>query len=571
MRTHTATILAAMSLSTFAWAGDNPVDSGTPGYTQQIYVDNQSTCMGSRCGSRSKPYKSISEAVSRVQPGDEVIIAGRDGFPYYDWFNLPKLDKSPAITPPTLIRGWKGMPKPTIRGSLPYIEWLPGKQPNSYYLHWDYVPADDPGSILEPQQVYRNNISLRQVGGRVFGGYPDKKAASLQAEEIWPGRIPDKSPHDLAPNQFYYDRFSKIVHVRLDSPLRTNSEGRVVESMEVSIRHFLAVNNTNYRVNNITFKGLLFERSNTSYYWRGGAILLNGDNITLDNLTVQDMDSFCVQLSGNNNTLRDSTIQRCGQLGLAAGGNNLTVFGNQFLHNNTRLFNQFWEAGAMKFVAATPLSNSRIINNLVAFTKQATGIWLDTFQDNNLIANNQLAYNEGIGIHIEVSNAANIQGNTIIGSGAQGIQLVDSNGTTITGNVIAANTQDAVLIQSDSRAVSNPKYRSINNKVSGNIFAWNWENSAIKNHRSIAVPRDSATTINSNKYCGTGTGSPKSLRYVLENNALDWPSWKGAGKDNDSTQMVAPLPPELQERMRKGDLTLVKTPALLDYIKTSCK
>ena len=568
---HSATILAAMSLSTLTWAGNNPTDSGTTGYAQQIYVDNQSTCSGTRCGSQANPYKTISEAVNRLQPGDEVIIAGRDGFPYYDWFNLPKLDKSPAVTPPTLIRGWKGMPMPTIRGSLPYTEWLPGKQPNSYYLHWEYIPADDPGSILEPQQVYRNNTSLRQIGGRIFGGYPDKKSASLQAEEIWPGRISGKNQLDLMPNQFYYEKSTNILHVRLDSPLKTNKEGKIVEPMEVSIRHFLAVNNTSYRVNNITFKGLLFERSNTSYYWRGGAILLNGNDITLDGLAVQDMDSFCVQLSGNNNTLRDSTIQRCGQLGLAAGGNNLTVSGNQFLHNNTRLFNQFWEAGAMKFVSATPLSNSRITNNLVAFTKQATGIWLDTFQDNNLIANNQLAYNEGIGIHIEMSNAANIQGNTIIGSGAQGIQVVDSNGTTISGNVIAANTQDAVLIQSDSRAVANPKYRSINNKVSGNIFAWNWENSAVKNHRSIAIPRDATTTVNANTYCGSGVGLPKSLRFVLENNALDWPSWKNAGKDRDSTQLVGPLPPELQDRMHKGDLALVKSQALVNYIKSSCK
>lgn len=548
-----------------AWAASNPKDPGTPGYARQIYVDNQSSCSGPRCGSQSNPHKSLSEAISKVEPGDEVIIAGHDNAPYLDWLNLPKLDKSPAATPATLIRAWKGLPRPVIRGSLPYKDWRPAKQPNTYYLRWDYLPADDPGTVLEPQQVYRKGVSLRQVGGRVFGGYPDKQNPAFNGEDIWQGRINGKNQNDLSANQFYYDKAEQILYVKLDTPLKDG------EALDVSIRHFLAVNNVSYQVNKLTIQGLLFERANTSHYWRGGAILLNGNDITLDDLIVQDMDSFCVQIAGNNNTLSNSVIQRCGQLGLAAGGDKLTVSGNQFLHNNTRLFNPFWEAGAMKFVASTPISNARIVNNLVAFTYRGTGIWLDTFQDNNTIADNQLAYNGGIGIHIEVSNAANIQGNTIIGSGAQGIQIVDSNGTSITNNVIAANIQDAVLIQSDSRAVANPKYRSINNKISGNTFAWNWEISSVKNHRSIAIPKDAGTVINGNTYCGSGVGSPRSLRFALEGNAFDWLTWKNQGKDKDSTQLVGAPPKELQDRMNQDDLALVKGQALLNYIKAHCK
>jgi parallel beta-helix repeat protein len=557
-------------LSGAAQAASNPRDDGSAGFARQIYVDNRSTCTA-RCGTQGNPLRSIGEGVSRLRPGDELIIAGHDDQPYFEWFNLPKLDESPSETRPTLIRGWNGLPKPIIRGTQAYTDWRPAKQPNTYYIHWDLIPPDDPDNILEPEQVYRGDKALAQVAGRVFGGYPARKHPSLTNEEIWPGRLPGKGPEDLQPDQFFYDREDRVLYVRLSTPLQPDpKDKKATEPLEVSIRHFVVVNNVNYKVNNLTLQNLRFERSNTSHYWRGGALLLNGDHITLDQLVVQDMDSYCIQLTGNHNKVLNSLIQRCGQVGLTGGGSDLLVQNNQFLSNNTRGFNPYWEAGAMKFVSSTVLSNSRIVDNLVANTVLGDGIWFDTFQDGNLIANNRIAFNNGIGIHIEVSNKATIDNNVILGNTAQGIQLVDSQGSTITNNVIVGNTQDAVLIHGDSRAQTNPGYRSVRNKIAGNTFAWNWELTSTKNFRSVAIA--SGNTLLANSYCGSGAGSPLSLRFVIDSTVHDWTSWNKAGAEAQATHRVAPPPAELLERMRKRDVTLVTANgALASYVKAACK
>jgi parallel beta-helix repeat protein len=567
MKKNAAVYLLMPLLTQLAPAANNPADPGSSGFNRQIYVDSQSPCGGGhRCGTQVSPYKTITEAISGLQPGDEIIIAGHDQFPYHEWINLPKLDKTPGATPATLIRGWKGMQKPIIRGSEPYGEWRPARMTNTYYLRWDYHPPDDPDAVLEPQQVYRGKDSLQQVGGTVYGGYPERKNPDLGTEDIWPGRISGKNELGLGAQQFFYDPIKKYIYVRLDSPLKPN------ETLEVSTRHFVAVNNTNYRVNNLTFRDIVFERSNTSHYWRGGAISLSGNDITLDRIVVQDMDSFCVHLAGDNNNIKNSLIQRCGQMGLSAGGNNLTVDNNQFLYNNSRLFNPFWEAGAMKFVSTPPLTNSHIINNLVAFTRQGDGVWLDSMQNNNIIANNKIAYNGGIGIHIEISNKADIKGNVIIGNGAQGVQLVNSAETSITGNTIVGNVQDAVLIQTDSRALTYNNYASSNNKISDNFIAWNWETSSAKNFRSIAVTENSTATMSGNTYCGTAVGNPPTMIFAIGSKALDWANWNKTGRDQRSRLLMGAFPTDLKDRLNRNDMTLVDGhQPIKDYIQTKCK
>lgn len=561
-------LLSVLALS--ACAGPNPPDPGLKGYARQWYVDNQSPCQD-LCGSQQAPFPRIQDAISRMQAGDEVIIAGHDDAPYLEWLNLPKLDRSPNPTPASLIRAWKGMPKPIIRGSLPQKGWRSTRYPNTYVLVWDLVPADAPDAILEPQQVFRGSTSLQQVGGLVFGGYPKRKHPDLTHEEIWPSRLPEREVGQLQANQFMFDRQAKALYVKLDSPLKTDpTSGAIKETLDVSMRHYLAVNNVNHRVNNLTLQSLVFERSATSHYWRGGAVMLAGNNNVLDQVVVQDMDSFCVQLSGDNNTLQNSVIQRCGQGGLSASGRNLTVTGNQFLYNNTRRFNPYWEAGAMKFVSTPPISGAKITNNTVAYTVLGDGIWFDTFQDDNLIANNRVAFNDGIGIHIEVSNRAQIENNIIVGNTAQGIQLVDSNGSTVSGNIMVGNVQDGILIQEDSRAQQQPNYKAKNNRINKNTFAWNWELARDRNYRSIAMP--DGNPLLGNYYCGTGVGNPPSVHFVVNNAVYNWASWLKAGHEKQATHQMASPPAELLRRLQDRDLSLVSDPGvLLAYIKQHCR
>lgn len=527
----------------------NPADTPTKGYARQLYVDSKASCLlPAACGSVSAPFKNLREALSTVTPGTEVVVAGYTDAAYYNTDNglpgpdrfaaqhflmLPKLELngSPAATgsnqAATLIRGWKGMAKPVVRGTMRFNGWQAvGGVSNLYVLPWNIVgqglaTQDANGQyvypVVPPQQVYRGSKGLEQVGGLLYNAKtydPDAsfwptRTATRKVGRITP--VGDQPWLNLAANQFYYDHATRNLYVKLDAPLVGD------EVLEASVQQFLV---STYKVNNLTIKDLVLERSNgSSYSPQNSAVNLGGNNVVLDGIAVQDVDAIGLGLGGTKISLLNSRVVRSGQMGLSAAGSDMTFSGNTFEYNNAKGFNEWWAAAAIKLIGNGALKNSTISKNVVKNT-YGHGIWLDTDPVNITIDNNVVAYSGeggtgGIGIFLEATSGHKVTNNKVVANGAHGIQM-EGGGNTITGNLIVANGLPGIAHLPDVRI---DKWTA--HTINTNTLAWNHDvvpgsnaGYAIQLLSGRAVmpvnaPAGSAATVSGaaskvsfNKYCG---------------------------------------------------------------------
>lgn len=518
-----------------------------------IYVSNTSTGACSLpttgCGGYFNPFKNLREAIDSAAAGDDIVVWGTSAnVPYY-FYNqgtpqtyigqsMMAISKFNSSTLTTTIRAPSGSTyKPVIRGTLVYKNWTLDSTNSNGYLYKISWTLTQYGQTTpqEPEVVFRDSLpdgqrQLQQVGGKVFGDYdpsatPKTTNADLLAGEsgvvggLWPGYTPFMGLLSLAKNQFYYDRVAKVLYIRLETPLATN------EGIEVGALQFIAQGSG---MKNVTFQNLIFERSNTSAYWRGGAVLTSGNYLNFDSVDFRESDSHCLQIEGNNNKVQNSTFKRCGQVGLVANGSTNLIKNNYFTGNNTaRNFNPMWEAGPTKFIGNNGLDNSEISSNVIA-SNNGTGIWLDTYNDNNVIKDNVSAYNT-IGIFLENSGPNTVQNNVIFGNRNQGIQLRGSPSTVIDSNLLVGNLQDGVFVH--PIASSDAAYPSSNVRISNNVLAWHDE---ATNKKPVWVPP--STVLYGNRYCGSPTGTG-SLHFWLQdwnpdptlgyaNNVFTWATWR---------------------------------------------
>jgi hypothetical protein len=560
--------------------------SATHALATTIYADNANvnSCVLPNCsGTASNPFKLLSEAVSKLTAGSTLNV-NATGIPYYifnngtlpagttqmpnaivDLKNLSGLSPSTA----TLIKGVNG--KPIVRGSLIFSNWVRDTRFASsyiYYIPWTLMRNDGAGK-LEPQQVFRKNgvAPLVQVGGEVFGGYPDviptpPDLAQAGIPILWPGRVspastnsygvpdrllnPPAAPAGQPPvEQFYYDQANNRLYVQLAAALPAN------EPLEVSVMRYLV---SGGNLNNLQISNMQFERTSTSTYSRGGAVSVGGSKITLDQLTVQYGDTQCIDISGptnSGNIVQYSAIQNCGQMGIHARGDKLTITNNTAInYNNYRGFEPSWEAGGIKLMGDTGVSNTAVRYNVIA-KNNGDGVWFDTAGTGpNSVTSNLIAYNSGVGAHVELSSSVNVWSNILLGNGAQGLQMVDSSNVIVLNNRFIANAQGGIYSTNDSRSTTNYDV-SVGNGIQQNYFGWNDD---IVNRKPVWI--HSATFIDVNNYCGSGAGIDantglQSLHFWMSDlpngqNSLNFSMWKtylGGSRDTSSYMAITSANP----------------------------
>lgn len=590
----------------------------TSAQAKTIYVNNKGSCLlpATDCGSWTKPYKDLGQALSKTIAGDTVIVTGHSDKAYHatpdgalidvvgqDVMNFDRLSANPGAGQAVTTIKAAGTTKPIIRGSLKVGSWqLVSSTGGHLYKRSWLVRQWGATKTLEPQQVFRDTLpdgqrSLQQVGGQVFGGYhpgvdtstidPDLQAGLVgNPEGLWPGYRAFQGTDKLGSNQFWFDRVNNELYVKLATALGAS------ETLEVSVMQFIAQGS---KAHNVLLQNLVFERSNTSTFWRGGAVQLTGSGNTLDRVDIRDADSGCAVVSGDNSVVTASSFKRCGQVGLFANGNKLKITGNTFTGNNTRGFNPNWEAGPTKFIGGKALTGSEISGNVVA-GNAGHGIWLDTLNHDNLIQNNVVAFNL-IGIYLENSDRGVINNNVVFGNRNQGVQLRGSPGTKITNNQFAGNGGDGVFMTAQSAV--DPAHLNTGIQVTGNVFAWHDEASG--NRKPVWVTP--STTLSNNRYCGRAA-SAGSLHFWLQdwtpdpllgwaNNVFNWSSWRAtksspnqsvAGHDTVGSimQIATTLPatvsdwtdpsktPTLSQAGTTGNIATTRS-NLLNLINQHCK
>ncbi|MGH8770520.1 MAG: right-handed parallel beta-helix repeat-containing protein, partial [Burkholderiales bacterium] len=320
---------------------------------------------------------------------------------------------------------------------------------------------------VNSQQVFVDGVAMRQIGGQVFDGYPGNSGSEYYKLEsiaetggIWPGRVEgDQSTMPAA--SFFYDGEEKILYLR---PPKGTLSGRTVE---VSVRPFLV---HAYQVDGFTLRNLSFSHSNSSAVGRAGALRLIGNNLTVDKINVTWTDSGGMTIRGDNNIIRDSVFSHCGQIGVTGSGKNVSFAGNEMSHNNQRGFNKWWEAGGVKFMGFGGMQGSTFIGNRVLFNN-GDAVWYDGGENrNNRIDNNVVAYNEGSGIHYEVSYGAHIARNYVFGNKQRGIYIANSADSLVEHNLVAKNGLEGVAISNEAKRTA--RFPPKNNKVLANIIGW---------------------------------------------------------------------------------------------------
>ncbi|HEU4709592.1 MAG TPA: right-handed parallel beta-helix repeat-containing protein [Methylophilaceae bacterium] len=507
-----------------------------PAYTSAMAADrfvdpSQKGAADAGPGSAEAPYKTITYAMSQLQPGDHLTIAAgtyRESilFGPRTW---PQGD-APNVT---VIEG-KG--NVVIKGSDIVKDWR--ELGNGRY----FTPI-----AVEPQQVFVDGQPMLQVGGTIFGGFPLKPGHPLLAlhktqKGIWPGRR-EGNQENMPPDSFYYDRETKTLYLQL------KGNGIKERTVEVSTRPQL-MSGSDLRY--VMVKNLNFEHSNSSTLSRVAAVTMSGQFITLENIHVSRADSTGMDLIGEDITMRNSSANDCGQLGLRGRGKRFSLVDNETSRNNTRGFNKWWEAGGAKFAGDGGLQDS-IVSGHRAFGNNGDGIWYDWKNRNNIIQNGNFSYNQGFGIQYEASDRATIVNNIVIGNSQRGIYMPHSSYSVVAFNLVAGNLMQGIAIVDENRRDKDNQFdfSARGNTVFGNLLAWNGG--------SLVLPTDIADNqSDGNIYIGSPTQANPGLGWVkMFTEPLD--RWTGrTQQDKNSLHWDGPMDEGLKksiaERNQHPDL-----------------
>lgn len=449
--TTTATADSLRAASTLATTAATTATAYTAPATPTVYVITP--------GQAPKPFTSIDTALTTLKGGDTLSLPGGTYRTFIDLRLARLLATTVSAERPLTITGAATGVRTTVRGSDIVTGWR-----NLGNGLWSKNPWN-----FNSQQVFVDGQRFKQVGGVIYGNYPTDPAnpyakSMLTSGGIWPGRIAEGT-NSLTDGSFFYDTRTKVLFVKyMAGDLNAHT-------VEASVRGYLVFGSGMRYVN---MKDITFEHSNTSTVNRAGAVTINGTNMNFEGLVFRNVDSKGLVVSGSDTVIINNLFESCGQLGLQAQGSRFRVVNNTFKTNNYRGFNTFWEAGGAKFVGGTSLDHSEISAN-IAIRNNGDGLWFDWGASNNVIRNNVLAYNKGMGIHYEAGNAATIHDNYAYGNTYRGIYAPHSSNVVIAHNMVIANGMDGAVVvdegRRDTSGVLDLKPKS--NRIIGNVFAWN--------------------------------------------------------------------------------------------------
>lgn len=469
---------------------------------------------------------------SSINPGDKVIFSDGE---YRDEMLL-LANKAWSTNQPTIFIA-ESAGKAIIKGSDIVKGWhkIDSKR---YAKDWS----------IEPAQVFINGVGLTQLGGTIFGGFPNDPTSSynkLHQENngggIWPGRFSFSKDSEMPINSFYYDKDSyKLI---LNVTVNPNQS-----KVEVSVRRrpFYAEG-----VSGIVLDGLVFEHANTSIAGRGAALTIIGNNNIIRNVVVRNVDLAGIQTVGDGNQLLNSIAEYNGQMGVTMRGAKNRVVGVNASFNNTRGFNKWWEAGGFKLVGERGFNEAEFLHN-IAVGNNGDGIWFDWKNKHNLIKGNVAAYNTGFGIHYELSQHAIIQDNKVYGNGQRGVFLRDSANCEVSNNLVIGNGLEGIVaVYTGQKDAKGTEFGAENAKVNANIVGWN--------NGALIMPKGASTIgmADNNVYLGDQKSNRFSLGYPSTfsravNTLKDWQTISSFDKKSVEGNFL--MPKEIAESLSKREL-----------------
>jgi parallel beta-helix repeat protein len=481
-------------------------------------------------GTRERPYRTLAYAMSQLMPGDTLIIAAGT---YREAMIFPP--RAWSTDKPTLITGERAG-SVTVLGSDVVSGWT--RRADGLFIKQLWHE--------QPQQVMVKQKPLKQIGGTIFDGYPeraDHPLAGLHQSQggIWPTRA-TLPPGAMPADSFFHDARTQTLIIR--SSMKQLRDGDV----EVAVRPYLLLARN---VAGVTVRNIRFRHANTTTLSRQGALTLSGHGNRLQHVTVEDMDGAGIEVAGDDNVITDCVVTRSGYLGIKARGRRNRITGNDVSDNNTRGFNKWWEAGGMKFIGGGGLRDSVVAGNRVHHN-HGDGIWFDWGNRDNTIQRNVVAYNDGFGIHYEASSGAHILDNQVFGNQQRGIYLPHSSDSVVANNLVAANGLDGIAIVDEGRTDPDGKLnlRPYRNQVRANTLAWNHGAAVILPGAAYANQSDINLFLQTRDKLYFSMGWPHGRR---DKDSLE--RWRHAqGQDLHSTVVPGAIDARLSRALARGEL-----------------
>jgi parallel beta helix pectate lyase-like protein len=350
----------------------------------------------SNAGTSGSPWRTLAHAASRTPAGGTIVL--RRGV-YHEYVQIygKKLHLQSYPGESVWFDGSRPVTGWVRDGSAWRVDGWTAKFDNSDPTasnpnpNWNMVDPRYPMSRF-PDQVFINGKQLEQVGSRA----------------------------QLRTGAFFVDYAAKRLY------LGSDPTGAKVEATRLAEALYLN------RANGSTVRGIGFRRYATPLL-RYGAVKGFADDLVFENVVVADTATTGLQVNGTNVTVRRSTVVRNGRLGIAGyKAPRLRLIGNAIDNNNTERFRLAPEAGGVKVTssATVQVTGNRAEGNL------GTGIWIDQYVTDAVIARNLARRNTGHGIHFEISDGALITGNVVADNLRSGIKINEAGHARIWNNTV---------------------------------------------------------------------------------------------------------------------------------------
>lgn len=379
-----------------------------------VYVAARGDSSGS--GTAASPYGSLATAFARAANGATIVLRGGS---YHESVELPFNKRLTVQNYPgeavwldgaSRLTGW------TQSGSTWSASWSyrfdrtvalsKGTDQTSWWVNSAYPTAG------YPEQVWVDGTALSQVNS----------ASAVTA------------------GKFFVDtRTGRLV-------IGTNPSGRTVEAS--TLQKALIVHGTGS-----TLRGFGIRRYATTTN-QLGALSLEVNNLTVENVVVKDNATIGIFAWGSNLTLNRVTVTGSGVLGV--GLTNLdgaTVTQSDISFNNAEHFNEAPVAGGLK---ATTVKNVTISTSRFKGNVNSNGLWFDESSQQMKVSGNTFVDNGTDGLEVEISDSVRIVDNYFINNGWAGVRLFNTSRAEVWNNTIAGNKRWSIRILQDERRGSAP-------------------------------------------------------------------------------------------------------------------
>ncbi len=370
-------------------------------------------------GTLASPFASIQDAIDAATSGSTIVIRGGS---YDESVVIPQgkaltlqpypgeavwLDGSRAVsswTSTTTAKGttWSTAWSVAFDSSPTYTRGAP----DGTDVGWSFVNATHP-LAAHPDQVWLDGAALAQVG----------------------------SPSQLVPGTFFVNPDNGRLFLGSDP---NGHEVRASDTIKA-----VTVLGTGSVI-----RGMGIRRFAPSVPDMGAVVVL-GDNVTLENLSITDNATTGLSVDASGATLKKLTVARNGMLGIHAdSADDLTATNLLVTDNNTEQFNRAPVAGGMKTTRSRHVS----VSSSAFLRNDGNALWFDESVYDGTAVSNDIMDNSGNGLVVELSSLFTLANNVVANNGIAGVLISDSNQAAVWNNTVTGNNRDINITQGDRRA-----------------------------------------------------------------------------------------------------------------------